>query len=195
MYLFVGSDESPICPQGFQQGLVKGMTDPAIVTADAEPRIVTEVKTTSSIEYLDGPHAHHRAQLLSYLYALRAEYDHPIDGLILYADRTTFELRVYHIQFDPMEWWTEIVPWMIEQTEYRENEQLPPAEPERDWACEYCSFKERCGEGEKEVSDMGPKGFVPGVEYEREAVESHLDAQPYTDLTAVLESQYPDLAE
>ena len=173
--------------------VVKGMTDPAIVTADAEPRIVTEVKTTSSIEYLDDPHPHHRAQLMAYLFALQQEQDHPIDGLILYADRTTFELKAFHLQFDSKEWWKKIVPWMVEQTQYRKNEKLPPADPPKEWACDYCSFRERCGIGDSSVSDMQPTGFVPGIVYQREAVADHLDAHSTVELTQKLSSLYPSL--
>ena len=174
---------------------VKGSTDPVIVTADAEPRVVTEVKTTSSVEYLDAPRYHHRAQLMAYLFALRKEQDHPLDGLVIYADKTTFKVEVYHVEFDPMYWWLEVVPWMIEQTKYREQEELPPADPPKEWACEYCSFKERCGKGDQSTKNMEPTGFVPGVEYEREAVENHLDAHSDVNLTPLLRSRYPKLEE
>jgi CRISPR/Cas system-associated exonuclease Cas4 (RecB family) len=42
---------------------------------------VTEIKTMSSLEHLDGLKRHHKAQLQAYLYALDETYDRSItDG-------------------------------------------------------------------------------------------------------------------
>lgn len=49
---------------------VRGVTDPVIVAAEGEPLLVTEIKTTSSLDYLDGSKLHHKAQLHAYLHAL-----------------------------------------------------------------------------------------------------------------------------
>ncbi|MFC7194557.1 hypothetical protein ACFQL4_07640 [Halosimplex aquaticum] len=42
---------------------LRGSTDPAIVTEDAEPVFLTEIKTTTSLDHLSEPKQHHKAQL------------------------------------------------------------------------------------------------------------------------------------
>ena len=42
---------------------------------------------------------------------------------------------------------------------------------------------------------MDPVGFVPGVEYEHETVENHLDSHSKVDLTQKLKEFYPELEE
>ena len=42
---------------------------------------------------------------------------------------------------------------------------------------------------------MDPVGFVPGVEYEHETVENHLDPHSKVDLTQKLRALYPELEE
>lgn len=111
---------------------LRGSTDPAIVTAEADPLLLTEIKTTSSLNHLSEPKEHHRAQLHAYLYALDNEDNHDITtGLLVYGCRKTLDIKVFHVEFDP-EFWSSVVDWMAEQTEYEQAEELPPATPERE---------------------------------------------------------------
>lgn len=175
---------------------VKGMTDPAIVDAEGNPILVTEIKTTSSLEYLDGPKPHHKAQLHAYMYALDKEYDHSItDGILLYGARDTFNIEVFHVPFDDRFWQT-TVDWMKSQTRYRDGEELPPATPVFDWECNSCPFKRRCGEGDSKFSDVAFTGLLPGVEsYQKSQLTEYLDAHPDAKLTPTLAAEYPVLAE
>jgi len=96
---------------------IKGSTDPAFVTAEGEPLLLTEIKTTSALDKLSGPRNHHKAQLHAYLYGLDQEYEHPVrDGIVLYGDRTTFEVKAFHVAFDPSFWTETVVDWMRKQT-------------------------------------------------------------------------------
>lgn len=147
---------------------LRGSTDPAIVTAEADPVLLTEIKTTSSLEHLSEPKEHHRAQLHAYLYALNDEYDHDITtGLIVYGCRKTLDIKPFQVGFDP-DFWNDVVTWMMTQTEYEQAGELPPPDPEREWECSYCSYKHRCGQGDAPFSDVGHTGLLPLFnEYDR----------------------------
>jgi CRISPR-associated exonuclease Cas4 len=177
---------------------IRGATDPVIVTADGTPVLPTEIKTTSSIEHLSSPKPHHKAQLHAYLYALNTDTDHDVaTGLVIYGSRKTFDLEVFTVAFDP-EFWNRVVTWMGTQTEYEQQGELPPADPERDWECEYCSFKHRCGEGTTPYSDIGVTGLLPLFDdYGEENLTEYLDAREGTGakLTPTLAHAYPDLVQ
>jgi len=116
---------------------IRGATDPALVTADGAPVLLTEIKTTTAVEHLSAPKPHHKAQLHAYLHGLNDEYDYPVtEGLIIYASRKTLDIRAFQVTFDQGFWQT-VTEWMAAQTEYEQTGDLPPAAPERDWECNY----------------------------------------------------------
>lgn len=175
---------------------VKGVTDPVIVDADAVPILPSEIKTTSSLEYLDGPKRHHKAQLHAYLYALNAEYNRSIrDGVVVYGARDTLDIQVYHVPFDEGFWQETVLPWMQTQTRYRSDGVLPPAEPVFDWECDTCPFQHRCGQTNSPYSDVGFTGLVPDVAaYRKQSLREYFDAYPDAKLTPTLADKYPTLA-
>ncbi|QLH81969.1 CRISPR-associated protein Cas4 [Halosimplex pelagicum] len=140
---------------------IKGVTDPVLVDEESEPLLPTEIKTTSSIEYKDSPDRRHRAQLHAYMAGLSVEQDrNPTEGVLIYISRDTFEMKVFHVEFDTKFWNETVLSWANTHTEYRLSDNLPPAQPEADWECEYCSYRERCGKGDTPYADMSPKAFV-----------------------------------
>lgn len=177
---------------------LRGSTDPAIVTEDADPVFLTEIKTTTTLDHLSQPKRHHKAQLHAYLYALDQEHDFSItDGLLVYGSRKTLDITVFPVTFDPA-FWDTVVTWMQEQTEYEEHGELPPADPEREWECSYCSFRHRCGQTETPYSDVGTDGFLPLFDgYDRKNVVEYLEAHSDAGakLTPVLAHTFPDLVE
>lgn len=177
---------------------LRGATDPAIVTKDAEPVFLTEIKTTTSIDHLSEPKPHHKAQLHAYLYALNDEHEFSItDGLLVYGSRKTLDIKVYLITFDP-EFWETVATWMQDQTTYEQDSELPPADPERDWECNYCSFKHRCGQTDTPYSDIGHTGLLPLFDgYDGQNLTEYLDghADSGAKLTPTLAHSFPDLAE
>jgi CRISPR-associated exonuclease Cas4 len=176
---------------------VRGVTDPVIVDAAGEPLLVTEIKTTSSLEYLAGPKPHHKAQLHAYLYALNEEYEHSIrDGLLLYGARDTLDIKAYHVPFDETFWNEGVIAWMRAQTAYRESGELPPANPVFDWECSTCPFQGRCGEGDAPYQDVGYTGLLPGfAEYRKQQLTEYFDAYPSAKLTPTLAHEYPSLVD
>jgi CRISPR/Cas system-associated exonuclease Cas4 (RecB family) len=176
---------------------IRGETDPVIVDADANPLLLTEIKTKRSVESVDSPSKHHKAQAHAYLKGLSEKYNRSItDALILYGSRTTLEVRAFHIEFDPVFWRDEVADWAAEHSEYRLREVLPPGNPEYNWECGFCSYRERCGKGDSGYSDIPERGFLPGVaDYPREKVVEYLETTEGARLTPILATEYPQLTE
>jgi CRISPR/Cas system-associated exonuclease Cas4 (RecB family) len=176
---------------------IKGETDPCIVDAEGEPLLLTEIKTKQSVENVNAPNQHHRAQAHAYMWGLSEKYDQSVtDAVILYGGRTSLDVRCFHVEFDP-EFWTEtVVEWAAQHTTYRLNDELPPANPAFSWECEFCSYRERCGQGETSYKDVDPVGLLPGLtEYPRVKLIEYLDAYPETKLTPELAARYPELGQ
>ncbi|WP_136689970.1 CRISPR-associated protein Cas4 [Halorhabdus amylolytica] len=176
---------------------IKGATDPVIVDEDSVPILPIEVKTKSSLDHVDSPNRHHRAQVHAYLVGLSEKYDVDLrDAVILYGGRKSMDLKVFHIEFDDAFWEDVVLEWAREHTQYRLDDELPPATPEYDWECEFCDYRERCGKGETETNGFGPEGFLPLYdEYPRESVVEYLEANQGAKLTPTLAHVHPDLAE
>jgi CRISPR/Cas system-associated exonuclease Cas4 (RecB family) len=176
---------------------IKGVTDPVLVDMESKPVLPTEVKTTSSLEYKQSPNKHHRAQFHAYLAGLSEELEEELaGGVLIYVSRETFEMKAFYVEFDPIFWRETVVSWAKIHSEYRLDDKLPPADPEYDWECEYCSYRKRCGKDDGPHSDMGVEGFLPDVvSYPYNKVEAYLKAHDGAGLTSALAEEYPELAE
>lgn len=180
---------------------IRGATDPVICTRQGEPILPTEVKTRDSLEGLDAtdptPSPHHAAQLHAYLAGLDQTVEYTVDqGLVIYVDRTHHDLRAIPVEFDAAFWRDTVCRWAATQTAYRDDEELPPAEPTYDWECEYCSYQTRCGQTAASVEDASPEGFVPLRQYPQDRVTAALEAEGGAmELTPTLAHQHPDLAQ
>lgn len=176
---------------------IKGATDPVLVDSDANPILPTEIKTKSSLDNLKSPNRHHRAQLHAYLVGLSEKYELDLtEGTLIYGSRNCLSTKFFHLNFDSDFWNDIVVEWATDHTEYRLNEELPPADPEYEWECQFCEYRERCGAGESNNADHGSVGFVPIYkDYPRKKVIEHIEAHPCANLTPTLAQKYPDLAK
>lgn len=176
--------------------IIKGETDPVIVTPEGEPLLVTEIKTKQSVENIDTPNTHHKAQAHAYMKGLSNEHDRNVsEAILLYGSRETLDIKPFHIEFDPWFWRKTVIGWAAEQTSYRLDGELPTADPEREWECQFCSYQERCGQGSTNHSDIGVVGFIPGYsEYPRKKVVEYLKAHSTAKLTPTLGNKFPELA-
>ena len=176
----------------------KGSTDPVIVDRESEPLLVTEVKTKSSLDGLDEPNHHHRAQVHAYMHGLSEKYDRVVeDAVIIYGGRTSMDVRVFEEPFSPA-FWERVLQWAAIHTDFRQSETLPPADPEYGWECSFCSFKHRCGQSDRPFSDVGVTGFLPLVDdYPRERIVEYLNGHTEDDakLTPSLAHEQPELTE
>jgi CRISPR/Cas system-associated exonuclease Cas4 (RecB family) len=173
---------------------IRGETDPVIVDRESTPQLLSEIKTTSSVEHLDGPKHHHKAQVHAYLHGLSAKHDVSLtDAVILYAARESLDIQTYHIEFDPV-FWEQITDWAGTQTAHRVNRDLPPANPEFDWECQYCPYQARCGEGTHRVKDSQPKGILPLFKYPQSQIQDYLEGHEGAKLSPTVAAQHPSLA-
>lgn len=172
---------------------IKGSTDPVIVDGDANPVLPTEVKTKRDLDNVDEPNEHHLAQLHAYMRGLSLEHDRQIrDGLIVYGGRTNLDIEVFPVTFDD-EFWTEtVLDWAEDQTVYRLSGHVPPANPRFDWECSVCDFKERCGQGGREIADLDATGLIPLFVYPEQQLTEYLDTYD-ASLTPSLACHYPEL--
>ena len=175
---------------------IKGETDPVIVDADSVPVLPTEIKTQKSVDNLAEPDPRHRAQIHAYMEGLSRKWDKDVrSALLLYADRTTFDLKRFRVDFDDEFWTQTVLTWAEAATEYRSTDKLPPDEPMYSWECSYCPFRERCGKGDTGFSDIGVRGLLPGYSgYNRQKLRTYLTAHDRTRLTPEMAVKYPNLA-
>lgn len=174
---------------------IKGSTDPVIVDEDAVPIVPTEIKTKRSVHDLQTPNRHHLAQLHAYMRGLSQKYKKEIsDGVLLYGSRTHLDVQAFHVNFDTAFWEDTVVKWAGNHAVYRLNERLPPADPEYDWECNVCDYRERCGKGSRLFDDIDATGLLPLFVYPRRSVTQYLETYG-GKLTPSLAHQYPDLTE
>lgn len=172
---------------------ISGDTDPVVLDSSGTPILPSEIKTAENLP--DAPRPWHKAQIHAYIYGVRERYDADVDhGLLLYFSRESLDMTVFDVSFDP-EFWEEVLDWTVQQTEYREQGVLPPAEPEYGWECEYCAYRHRCGQSDQPFEDHEPEGFLPGIEYPVQKVREYLSAHPEAELTPTIAAQYPELVE
>ena len=177
---------------------IKGATDPVIVDDESEPLLLTESKTKRSLDHLESPDRHHLAQAHCYMYGLTQKYDRRVtDALLLYGSRTSLDLRVFHIAFDPWFWRQTVLSWAEDHTRFRFDEKLPPADPEFPWECNVCSYSHRCGQADtSQFRDTGPEGFLPLFNaYPREKALEYLNGHGGARLTPALAHEYPTLVD
>lgn len=178
---------------------LKGETDPVFVDKDGTPLLVTEIKTKDSVEHLNSPNDHHLAQAHAYMYGLTQKFDYRLtDALLVYVSRSTLDLKAFSVEFDPFFWRDRVLSWAATHSEHRIEDQLPPADPEFGWECQFCSYRERCGkETDGNIANSPPRGFVPVHEYSEEAVTMHIEAhgENGVQLTPTVANQFPELAD
>jgi len=175
---------------------IKGETDPVIVDRQSEPLVLSEIKTKRSLENVNEPNEHHRAQVSAYMRGLSEKYDREVtDAVIVYGSRTNLNIKAFHVEFDPAFWEERVLAWAEVQTTHQIQDDLPSVSPEQDWECEFCSYRERCGKGDLFFDDGGVTGLLPGfTDYPKQKVEEYLKAHSGAKLTPSLAYQYPDLA-
>jgi CRISPR-associated exonuclease Cas4 len=176
---------------------VNGSTDPTVADENGEPILLTEIKTSSSIEYRSEPQERHLAQAHVYMQGLSEKFESEIrDAIFLYADRESLQAKTFHVEFDQEFWEDRVVEWMRKNTYYRLFEPLPPAEPEEEWECDYCAYQNRCGQTSERYEDEAASGLLPlYTEYPRDKVVEYVESHAGAKLTPSLAHKYPELAD
>ena len=100
------------------------------------------------------------------------------------------------VTFDEETWKELVVDWVAKHTEYRLNEELPPADPVFGWECQFCSYRNRCGRGDSRYEDVGAEGLLPLFgDYPEEKVVEYLEANDWAKLTPTLATKFPTLTD
>lgn len=196
-----------------------GSTDPVIFTDDGTPLILTEVKTTKNLKYVqrDGPKYLHRCQAHAYAKGLKRKFnlEAPPKIVFIYIERSTLNVEFIETSFDSS-FWEAAVEWAHKNSAYRDAGILPPqvSEPDDDdpaddvtWLCRVCEYRGRCKEGasqdgpelsqrvQEATKDLRETGFVELTHYPEDAVVSHLATYDDVRLTPTLAAQYPYLID
>ena len=124
--------------------VISGRADDVIVISVGKARYVVEVKTVESLESKRNflPKKEHVAQLNLYLKA----YPNA-KGILLYVDRSNFDMEEFEINFDP-KLFDETIKRVEILHEYLTKKEVPPPEakenPEMQWQCSYCEYRNKC---------------------------------------------------
>jgi len=187
-------DATPLPAAGTASVTIAGSTDPVVKHTDTEDiALLTEVKSTSNIErFTDSPKQRHVWQVHAYMNALSID-----TACIIYVDKQELlDPVVFTVSYSESIW-QDITNWTTDILTTVAQHKLPDADPPHDYACRYCEYRNRCGEGRSNLGgDMDTTGFVPGYTgYPREEVTDHLQATDNARLTPSLAIAYPDLAD
>lgn len=155
---------------------------PTVVVDNEDPLLTTLTFTTPVPSLINSPRPRHHAQLMASLVAHRRRWNRSIRGLLIYItppenDDDTPRVNTHELDWNPMIWYEDIVPWITAHHEFRTNEakSLPDKLPteERDQHCRRCPFQERCGMTDTPVEDMNATGFAPDIDYDADVLDSH----------------------
>lgn len=126
--------------------VISGRADDIIIITVGKTRYVVEIKTIDDLETKRQrnfiPKIEHKAQLNLYLKAYPGA-----KGILLYIDRSNFEMEEFEVNFDP-ELFNDSISRVELLHEYLTKRELPPPEaknnPEMQWQCSYCEYRNKC---------------------------------------------------
>lgn len=175
--------------------VIRGSTDPVIVDADSKPILLTEIKSKKSVDHLEKPDERHLAQAMAYLLGLSEKYEQDINqAVIIYVAKSDLSLKPFFVSLDDDFWEERVLPWISDVKAYRLEQELPPATPENGWECNYCPYKERCGNGERDFENIPPGGLLPLFSYPRDSLTDYLELHTDAKLTPSTAHEFPELA-
>ncbi|MBP1357969.1 MAG: hypothetical protein JZD40_05740 [Sulfolobus sp.] len=130
--------------------VIVGRADDILVLEAGKLRYVVEVKTVDDLrtQLSKGrlPRKNHMAQLNMYLRAFPNS-----TGILLYIDRSNFDMEEFQISFDP-QLYNESIKRAETLHEFLRAKKLPPPEAmhneEMKWMCKNCEFRNKCEKDE-----------------------------------------------
>lgn len=148
-----------------------GSTDPVIFDNTGKPIALFEVKTSKNVYFVrkNGAKKRHRAQAHAYARGLQEKYDleSPPPIFFIYGGREDLDVVMIEEEFDHDFWENTVVDWALENSEYRDGDELPPAvDPDGplSYMCGYCDFAERCGNYEPDSKSPNSDAYVEQVD-------------------------------
>jgi len=203
-----------------------GSTDPVIFDDQTDkPLALFEVKTSKNLHFVrkGGVKTRHKAQSHAYARGLQEKYnlESPPPIFFIYGGREDLDVAMFEVEFDAEFWNDEVIEWAEQDTEYRNDVELPPAlDPDgsKSYMCSYCDYAERCGNYEPSSESPNSSNYVESVDdywwddsidtdfqntvsdmppegFLPLAVIGHLASYPGVHLTPTLAVQYPELVD
>ena len=127
--------------------LISGRIDDLVLLKERGKRVLVEVKSAKSVDYLDKPKISNEMQLVLYMHLTGVH-----DGVLLYIDKTNLQSRVFTVPYDKKRAENIIGRFGKLHTALKEN-RLPFAEAKEledmYWMCRYCEYEEKCSKNEK----------------------------------------------
>lgn len=122
--------------------VISGRIDDLLLVKKDGRKVLVEVKSCKSLQYVDKPNPTYVAQLQFYMWALRIHY-----GIILYVEKNTLNSKVFAVEYDEGHA-QEILERFRCLDEHLQHEKMPPPEakmkPEIAWMCRFCDWKKAC---------------------------------------------------
>ncbi|MEM2227645.1 MAG: PD-(D/E)XK nuclease family protein [Candidatus Bathyarchaeia archaeon] len=119
---------------------INGRIDDVILIEADNQTYIIEAKTHRNLNFLEGAHKEHIAQLNFYL-----KFYPSAKGIILYLEKNTLKTREFMIEFNQS-----LFKETLERAKILHNALLAkkPPPPEKSPLCQYCLFKEKCERNE-----------------------------------------------
>ncbi len=150
---------------------VTGTTDPVLFSADGKPLALFEVKTSKNVYFTrkNGAKRRHRAQAHAYAKGLQKQYNlqSPPPIFFIYGGREDLDIVLLEEEFDHDFWENTVIDWAEENTEFRQQDELPPkVDPDGplSYMCGYCDYAERCGNYEPDSESPEGDNYVEDVD-------------------------------
>ena len=124
--------------------LVSGRIDDLLLVKASGRKLLVEVKSTSNIDFVDGPKPENAMQLQLYMHAIGVH-----DGILLYIDKRNLKTKAFIIPFSEGIAALAIDRFMqlhnhLKSGKMPEPEARASRRDEIGWMCKMCDWKERC---------------------------------------------------
>jgi|TARA_Y100000310_G_scaffold68970_2_gene64316 CRISPR/Cas system-associated exonuclease Cas4 (RecB family) len=129
--------------------VISGRIDNLVLFKGEEKKVLVEVKSTKSVDYLDGPQESHIMQLQLYLHARKMQ-----EGVLVYVEKNTLKSKTFPVTYNPSIYEV-IINRFKKLHEHLKSSSTPDPESrlleDKKWMCRYCNYKTECFQETPEV--------------------------------------------
>jgi CRISPR/Cas system-associated exonuclease Cas4 (RecB family) len=144
---------------------IAGRIDNLIYLEDTNEKIIIDVKTTKSLEYITSPKKEHKMQVMVYLKGFGLK-----KGAILYVQKDNLRIKYFEFEYDE-----DIVAELIDKAEFIHrcltNDIIPHKVGISDrWQCNYCPYRLECIDSDKELDKKSTEVTENATEVKRDTL-------------------------
>jgi len=121
--------------------IVTGRIDDLILVEKTGEKIIIDVKTIKSFDFLTEPKHEHKMQVMMYLKSLGLK-----KGALLYVKKEDMQIRYFEFEYDEL-----IVNEILEKAEIVHlglKTDTPPVKNKDNWMCKFCNYCNECKEAD-----------------------------------------------